>query len=217
MPEQELVEHLNEIHDAGWQMGIHTIGDAAIVLVVNTLADALERNPRDDHRHYLNHFSMRPPELTMELMAEHGIHITQQPNFTYTLEGRYVENLDGWRLQHNNPLRSPMDHGITVAISSDILPIGPMVGIYAAVTRKGMTGNVYGQEEAITREEAIRAYTASGAFLNFEEDMKGSLQSGKFADMIVLSDDILTVDEEKIMDILVEQTYVDGKLVYSRP
>ena len=217
MPEQELVEHLNEIHDAGWQMGIHTIGDAAIVLVVNTLADALERNPRDDHRHYLNHFSMRPPELTMELMAEHGIHITQQPNFTYTLEGRYVENLDGWRLQHNNPLRSPMDHGITVAISSDILPIGPMVGIYAAVTRKGMTGNVYGQEEAITREEAIRAYTASGAFLNFEENIKGSLQSGKFADMIVLSDDILTVDEEKIMDILVEQTYVDGKLVYSRP
>ena len=217
MPEQELVEHLNEIHDAGWQMGIHTIGDAAIVLVVNTLADALERNPRDDHRHYLNHFSMRPPELTMELMAEHGIHITQQPNFTYTLEGRYLENLDGWRLQHNNPLRSPMDHGITVAISSDILPIGPMVGIYAAVTRKGMTGNVYGPEEAITREEAIRAYTASGAFLNFEENVKGSLQSGKFADMIVLSDDILTVDEEKIMDILVEQTYVDGKLVYSRP
>ena len=217
MPEQELVEHLNEIHDAGWQMGIHTIGDAAIVLVVNTLADALERNPRDDHRHYLNHFSMRPPELTMELMAEHGIHITQQPNFTYTLEGRYLENLDGWRLQHNNPLRSPMDHGITVAISSDILPIGPMVGIYAAVTRKGMTGNVYGQEEAITREEAIRAYTASGAFLNFEENVKGSLQSGKFADMIVLSDDILTVDEEKIMDIVVEQTYVDGKLVYSRP
>ena len=217
MPEQELVEHLNEIHDAGWQMGIHTIGDAAIVLVVNTLADALERNPRDDHRHYLNHFSMRPPELTMELMAEHGIHITQQPNFTYTLEGRYVENLDGWRLQHNNPLRSPMDHGITVAISSDILPIGPMVGIYAAVTRKGMTGNVYGPEEAITREEAIRAYTASGAFLNFEENVKGSLQSGKFADMIVLSDDILTVDEEKIMDIVVEQTYVDGELVYSRP
>ena len=217
MPEQELVEHLNEIHDAGWQMGIHTIGDAAIVLVVNTLADALERNPRDDHRHYLNHFSMRPPELTMELMAEHGIHITQQPNFTYTLEGRYVENLDGWRPQHNNPLRSPMDHGITVAISSDILPIGPMVGIYAAVTRKGMTGNVYGPEEAITREEAIRAYTASGAFLNFEENVKGSLQSGKFADMIVLSDDILTVDEEKIMDIVVEQTYVDGKLVYSRP
>ena len=216
MPPRELAAHLNEIHDAGWQIGIHAIGDAAIVMVVNILADALERNPREDHRHYLNHFSMRPPELTMDLMAEHQIHITQQPNFTYTLEGRYVDNLDGWRLQHNNPLRSPMDHGIKVAISSDILPIGPMVGIYAAVTRKGMTGTVYGADEAITREEAIRAYTATGAYLNFEEEIKGSIEPGKFADMIVLSDDILSVTDEQIMDIQVLGTYVDGKLVYSR-
>lgn len=215
MPEGELVAHLNEIHDAGYQMGIHAIGDAAIVLVVNTLADALERNPRDDHRHYLNHFSMRPPELTMELMAEHDIHITQQPNFTYTLEGRYAENLDGWRLQHNNPLRSPMDHGITVAISSDILPIGPMVGLYAAVTRKGMTGTIYGPDEAITMEEAIRAYTLLGAYLNFDEEEKGSLEPGKFADMIVLSDDLLTIDPERIMDVEVEKTWIAGELVFT--
>ena len=217
MPENDLIDHLNEIHDSGWQMGIHAIGDAAIVLVVNTLADALERNPREDHRHYLNHFSMRPPDLTMELMAEHDIHITQQPNFTYTLEGRYAANLDGWRLDHNNPLRSPMDHGITVAISSDILPIGPMVGLYAAVTRKGMSGQVYGPDETITIEEAIRAYTLTGAYLNFEEEVKGSLEPGKFADMIVLSNDILTIDPERIMDIEVEQTYVNGKLVYEKP
>jgi len=216
MPEQELVDLLNEIHDAGWQMGIHAIGDAAIVLVVNTLSDALERNPREDHRHYLNHFSMRPPELTMELMAEHDIHITQQPNFTYTLEGRYAANLDGWRLQHNNPLRSPMDHGITVALSSDILPIGPMVGLYAAVSRRGMSGEVYGPDEAITMEEAIRGYTLLGAYLNREEDTKGSLEPGKFADMIVLSDDLLSIDFERIMDVTVEQTYVNGELVYQQ-
>lgn len=216
MPEQELIDLLYEIHDAGWQMGIHAIGDAAIVLVVNTLADALERNPREDHRHYLNHFSMRPPELTMELMAEHNIHITQQPNFTYTLEGRYAENLDGWRLQHNNPLRSPMDHGITVAISSDILPIGPMVGLYAAVTRRGMSGEVYGPDEAISMEEAIRGYTLLGAYLNFEENLKGSLEPGKVADMIVLSDDLLSIEVDRIMDVTVEQTYINGELVYQQ-
>ncbi|MFT5842069.1 MAG: putative amidohydrolase YtcJ [Pseudohongiellaceae bacterium] len=214
MPAEELVAHINEIHDAGWQMGIHAIGDAAIELVVATLANALTRNPREDHRTYLNHFSMRPSDETMETMAEHGIHITQQPNFTYTLEGRYVANLDGWRLEHNNPVRSPMDHGIHVAISSDILPIGPLVGIYAAVTRKGMSGRVFGADEAITIEEAIAGYTIKGAYLGFEEDLKGSLEPGKLADMVVLSDDILTIDPEEIMGIEIEQTYVGGELVY---
>ena len=216
MPAEELVSHITEIHNAGWQMGVHAIGDAAIELVVDTLVDALTRNPREDHRTYLNHFSMRPSDETMQKMAEHGIHITQQPNFTYTLEGRYVANLDGWRLEHNNPLRSPMDHGIHVAISSDILPIGPLVGIYAAVTRKGMSGRVFGPDEAITIEEAIQGYTIKGAYLGFEEDIKGSLEPGKLADMVVLSADILTVDAEQIMEIEVEQTYLGGKLVYQK-
>lgn len=216
MPQEELFDLLNEVHDAGWQMGIHAIGDAAIELVVDILAGALERNPRMDHRHYLNHFTMRPPEATMRKMAEHDIHITQQPNFTYTLEGRYVANLDGWRLEHNNPLRSPMDHGITVAISSDILPIGPMTGIYAAVTRKGMSGRVFGEDEAITIEEAVRGYTLTGAYINFDEQKKGSLEPGKFADMIVLSEDILTADPERILNIDVEQTWLGGELVYER-
>lgn len=214
MPADDLEALINEVHDAGWQMGIHTIGDAAIELVVDILANTLERNPRDDHRHYLNHFSMRPPEATMEKMAQHRINISQQPNFTYTLEGRYVANLDGWRLEHNNPIRSPMDHGITVAISSDILPIGPLVGIYAAVTRKGMSGRVFGSDEAITIEEAIRGYTLTGAYITFDEDEKGSLEPGKFADMIVLSEDILSIDPERIMDIEIEQTYLGGQLAF---
>ncbi len=215
IPEEELVALINEIHDAGWQMGIHAIGDAAIELVVDTLADALDHSPRENHRNYLNHFTMRPSDATMDKMAQHDILITQQPNFTYTLEGRYVANLDGWRLEHNNPLRSPMDHGIFVAISSDILPIGPLVGIYAAVTRKGMSGRVFGADEAISVEEAVRGYTINSAYINFDEDIKGSLEVGKLADMIVLSDDVLTVDAESIMDIEIEQTYVGGELVYS--
>ena len=136
----ELTRIISELNAAGWQTGIHAIGDAAIELVVDELAMALDENPRVDHRHYLNHFTVMPSSETMQKMAEYGIAITQQPNFTYTLEGRYVDYLDGDRVEHNNPLRTPMNHGIQVAISSDILPIGPMVGIYAAVTRKGAVG-----------------------------------------------------------------------------
>jgi predicted amidohydrolase YtcJ len=210
----ELRRIIREAHGAGWQLGIHAIGDAAIELTVDELLSALRDLPRSNHRHYLNHFTVMPSAETMDAMAANGIAITQQPNFTYTLEGRYREYLDGDRLQHNNSLRTPMDHGIHVAISSDILPIGPMVGIYAAVTRKGMSGNVYGADEALTVVEALRAYTSRGAWLTFEEEEKGSIESGKLADMIVLDQDIVTLDPDHIMNINVLQTWLGGKLVY---
>jgi len=213
---EELNTTIREAHAAGWQFGIHAIGDAAIELTVDELAAALDELPREDHRHYLNHFTVMPSAESMDKMAAYSIAITQQPNFTYTLDGRYSEYLDGDRLKHNNPLRTPMNHGVRVAISSDILPIGPMVGIYAAVTRKGMSGTVFGAEESLTVMEALRGYTLYGAWLSFEEDRKGSIEPGKVADMIVLDQDILAVDPDHIMDINVEQTWLGGKMVYQR-
>jgi len=210
----ELSKTIRELNAAGWQTGIHAIGDAAIELAVDELAMALDETPRVDHRHYLNHFTVMPSSATMQKMAEYGIAISQQPNFTYTLEGRYVEYLDGARLEHNNPLRTPMNHGIHVAISSDILPIGPMVGLYAAVTRKGLSGRVFAPEEALTMMEAIQGYTLNAAFLSFEEGIKGSIEPGKLADLVVLDRDLLTVDASHIMETRVLQTWLGGKLVY---
>ena len=216
LPEEELRTTIEQAHEMGWQMGFHAIGDAAIQLVVGYFVETLEASPRDNHRHYLNHFTVRPPPEVMELMAKHDILITQQPNFTYTLEGRYVEYLEEEHAAHNNPLRSPMDHGVFVALSSDILPIGPMVGIYAAVTRKGESGAVYAPDERLTMEEAIRGYTRNGAYITFEEDIKGTLEPGKLADMIVLSDDLLTIDPERILDVVVEKTIIGGRVVFER-
>ena len=215
IPEPGVYQLVKGIHAAGWQMGIHAIGDAAIEMTVHILDDVLQNNPRDNHRHYLNHFSMRPSDKAMATMARQGIAITQQPNFTYTLAGRYATYLDGWRLQHNNPLRSPMDAGIFVAISSDILPIGPMVGLFAATTREGMDGNIYGQEEAISIEEAIIAYTHGGAWLSFEDDEKGRLTPGMLADFIVLNNNPLTTPPDQLMSLEVTQTWINGKLVWA--
>ena len=217
VPEDELREIILQGNELGWQLGFHAIGDAAIQLTVDAFVDALEEDPRSDHRHYLNHFTVTPPVTTLELMAEHGIAIAQQPNFTWTLEGRYVENLEGTRLAHNNPVRVPMDHGIFMALGSDILPIDPRVGLYAAVTRKGMSGEVYGPEERISIEEAIRGYTANGAWLTFEEEEKGTLEPDMLADLVVLSENILETDPEAILDVEVDMTVVNGVILYERP
>lgn len=207
---------VHDAHELGWQMGFHAIGDAAIKLIVDDFSDELDQHPRANHRHYLNHFTVMPPPEVMDEMAAHDILITQQANFTYTLEQRYVDNLQEEHAAHNNPLRSPMDHGVFVALSSDILPIGPMVGLYAAVTRKGQSGAVYAPEEALSMQEALIGYTRNGAYITFEEDLKGTLEPGKLADMIVLSDDLLTIDPERILDVQVETTILGGKVVYER-
>jgi predicted amidohydrolase YtcJ len=214
MTNDALRQIIDEAHAAGWQLGIHAIGDAAIELTVAALVDAVSHQPRHDHRHYLNHFTIMPAIATMAAMAGHGIAITQQPNFTYTLEGRYVDNLDGARLATNNPLRTPMSHGIHLALSSDILPIGPMVGLYAATTRRGVSGRVYGIEERLTLTEALAGYTLRGAWLTREEHDKGSLEPGKLADFIVLSDDPLTLPEDDLLNVRVMATYLGGREVY---
>jgi len=147
-------------------------------------------------------------------MAMYGIHIAQQPNFTWTLDSRYMENLDGDRLELNNPLRTPMDYGIFVALGSDILPTGPFQGLHSSVTRMGKTGRIFGPGERLSMEEAVIGYTRNGAFLTFEENIKGTLEPGMLADFVILSQDILSVPAEKIRRTAVEKTYVGGKLVY---
>jgi predicted amidohydrolase YtcJ len=203
-------------HRLGWQFGIHAIGDAAIAMTVDALDTVLRDYPRNDHRHYLCHFTVLPPERTLQLMERDKILIAQQPNFTYNLEGRYVETLEGERLATNNAIATPLRHGIYMAFGSDNLPIGPMVGLYAAITRKGESGKVYGPEEAVGIKEAITMYTRKGAFITREEKLKGTLEPGKLADMIVLPEDPLSVSPSKILNMPVDMTIVGGRILHDR-
>jgi predicted amidohydrolase YtcJ len=214
---EEIHANIEEAHKLGWQFGIHAIGDAAIAMTVDALDAVLTKYPRNDHRDYLCHFTVLPPDKTMRIMAKDKIHIAQQPNFTYNLEGRYVETLEGNRLATNNALTTPIKkYGLFMAFGSDNLPIGPMVGLYAAVTRKGESGKVYGAGEAVSIKDAITMYTRSGAFLTREEKIKGTLEVGKLADMIVLPADLLSISPDKILDMKVDMTIVGGKVLYER-
>ena len=214
-PEQ-IHANIEEGHQLGWQFGIHAIGDAAIAMTVDALDQVLEKYPRNDHRHYLCHFTVLPPERTMQIMAKDKIHIAQQPNFTYNLEGRYVETLEGKRLETNNALATPIQRGIFMAFGSDNLPIGPLVGLYAAVTRKGESGRIFGAEEAVSMRDAIKMYTRNGAFLTREEKIKGTLEVGKLGDMVVLPEDLLSISPDKLLTMKVDMTIVGGRVLYER-
>lgn len=215
---QDMVDNANRL---GWQLGLHCIGDAAIVQTINAYARSLETIPNpayapDDRRWFTDHFTIMPPDATMATMARDHIWIAQQPNFLYNLENRYAALLDDWRLAHNNPIATPAHRfGIFMAFSSDNLPVGPLIGLYAAITRKGPSGQVHGPDEAVGRAEAIRMYTANGAYLSREEAIKGSLEPGKLADMIVLPFDPLTAPPETFLTGHVDMTFVGGKLVYA--
>ena len=213
---EALYEIVKTAHAMGWQMGFHAIGDGAIALTVDIFDRVLRELPKPDHRNYLNHFSMLPPEATLATMERDSILVAQQPNFTYTLEQRYGQTLDGARLAHNNPVATPMNRGIFMAFSSDILPVGPMVGLYAAVTRRGKSGAVYGADERVTMLRALRAYTHNGAYLTREEQRKGTIEPGKLADLIVLSADLLTIPPEQILGSKVDLTVLGGRVVYER-
>lgn len=106
--------------------------------------------------------------------------------------------------------------GRIAALGSDILPLGPLVGLQAAVTRRGMGGEVVGPGEALSMPEAIVGYTRLAAHLTFEEDEKGTLEVGKLADIAVLSQDLLTIDPERTTDTEVDLTVLGGRVVFER-
>ncbi|MEX2570057.1 MAG: amidohydrolase [Gemmatimonadota bacterium] len=203
-------------HELGWQLGIHTIGDAATVMATDVVARILEESPRADHRHFLHHVFVKPPAETIRRMSELGIGVASHPSWTTALGGYAAESLDGDRLETQNPSRSLLDAGVWVSYGSDQLPYGPLFNIWNAVTRRGWDGQIYGPEEAVTVEEAIRLHTMGTAYQNFDEDVRGSLEIGKVADFVVLGEDILSVDSERIREIPIDKTIIGGREVYAK-
>ena len=219
----ELQDMVDTASSLGWQMGLHCIGDAAIQQTVIAYDKGLAKYPGIEHkgldrRWFTDHFVIMPPDATMALMAKDRIMIAAQPNFGWNLEGRYNETMDDWRVLHNNPVKTPAKKfGLLVAFGSDNLPIDPRVGLYFAVTRRGPDGVPHGfAEEAVSREDAIRMYTANPPYLSWEENIKGTLEPGKLADFTVLDRDPLSIPEQELLTMNIDQTYLDGKLVFER-
>jgi hypothetical protein len=170
--------------------------------------------PRDDHRHYLHHAAVKPPQDTIDKMALHNIGVASQPAFTVGLGAFAVESLEGEREATMNPTKSLLDAGIWVSWGSDGAPYGPRVTLWSGITRKGWDDQVYGMEEAVSREEAIRLHTWAPAFQTFFEDDLGTIEVGKLADFTIVGEDIMTIDADRIRYLPIISTIVGGQQIY---
>ncbi len=217
IPDSAFYRVAKHAHDRGWQVGIHTMGDAAVVMVTNELEKILKENPRADHRHYLHHVAVLPPEDTVKKMGALNINVASQPGFLLALGSYADEALEPEREATQQPSRSLLKHGVRVSYGSDAGPYGPMAGIFAAVTRIGWNGVVHGKDEGVTVKEALTMHTMEPAYFTFDEKAQGSLEPGKVADLVVLDADPMAVTPERLQDIKVERTIIGGREVYTRP
>ena len=202
-------------HELGWQLGIHTMGDGAVVMVVDQIEKILDELPRDDHRHYLHHVAVKPPQATIEKMARLRIGVASQPSFTVGLGAFAVESLAGEREATMNPTKSLLDAGIWMSWGSDGAPYGPSVTLWTGITRKGWDDKVYGIEEAVSRAEALRLHTLAPAFQTFSEDKLGTIEVGKFADFTLVGEDLMTMDADRIRYLPIVSTIVGGNIIYA--
>ena len=214
----ELETQLRRVMSCGLQAGVHAIGDRANRQVLDIFGRLVPAFPYNPGRHRIEHAQIVDPG-DIPRFAELGVIAAMQPIHATSDMYWADERLGEARLAGAYPWRSLLDSGATLAFGSDfpVEQVNPMLGIYAAVTRRDLNGWPDGgwqPQERLTRREAFRAYTLDAARAAFMEDVVGSLEPGKRADFIVLDRDPLTAPEADIPDVRVLQTWLDGKLVF---
>jgi predicted amidohydrolase YtcJ len=212
---ENLMEAVEILHKAGWQCCTHTIGDKAIDWVLDCYENAMTKYPRPDPRHQLIHIYY-PTEEAIERVKKLGVMANVQTTFIYFEGDVYVKNLGVERGECVKPLKSLIEKGIPVSNSQDY-PSGPIpanIGLWAAVARETFSGQVVCPKERLTIQEALRTYTIWGAKHVFMEDKIGSLEVGKYADMVVWDRDLYTVPTKELREMKALKTFINGKLVY---
>ena len=206
-------------HRRGLQVAIHCLGTWSIEQALNAFEAALKAHPASEPRFRIEHYSL-PTLEQIRRTASMGVVSVMQPAFVYTgaVRGQErAEELGGGALVF--PFKTMLAEGVTVAASSDFpcAPLEPLTGIYAVVTRKTRLGEgPIVPDEAVTPLEALKMYTLNAAYAMNREHEVGSIETGKRADLAVLSHDPTSVDPDFIREICVEQTYVDGELLHNR-
>jgi predicted amidohydrolase YtcJ len=220
IPESRMQKHILDADRAGLQVAVHAIGDKANHMVLGMYEEAERQNGPRDRRFRIEHAQHLRMDDIPRFCKLHVI-ASMQPYHSID-DGRWAEKRIGpERAKGTYAFRALLDSGAVLAFGSDwdVAPMVPLMGIYAAATRRTLDGKHpegWIPEQKITVAEAIRAYTMGSAYASFDEKLKGSIEPGKLADMVVVSDDILSIPAVQIEKTRVETTVFDGKVIYRR-
>ena len=213
---EDLNQAVRAFHDAGYQVALHTGGDAAVDMALDAIEKAMNANPRPDPRHRIEH-SVLNSDKALQRTKDLGVVISTQPTLIRAFADG-VERIWGEeRMQRMIPTRTWLDMGVPLCLSSDAPSMpwwDPQSTLYASIVRASPSNKPVSPEQALTIEEAMYAHTMAGAYADFAEDKKGSLEPGKLADLTVWHDNPYTVATEDILNLAIDLTMVGGKIVH---
>ena len=206
-----------ETHSAGIRVGLDGVGDRGIDRALDAIEKALQRQPREDHRHRIEHCCYVTPSIQRRL-KELEVIDASATGFLHDLGDAYKANRGEDAMRYMWPHRSLIDMGIKAPGHSDasICSPNPWLGIYSMVTRKTSSGEVLYGPEGVTPIEAIQAYSIDGAYAAWEEDLKGSVEVGKLADLVVVDRDPLEIPQDDLRNVQTMMTIVNGVVAYTR-
>ena len=218
-PEQAY-NNMRDADAAGLQIAVHAIGDRANAVVLDMWERLSRENGPRDRRARIEHAQHLRVE-DIQRFSRLNVIASVQPYHCID-DARWADKRIGKeRAKTTYAFRSLIDAGAVVAFGSDwwVAPIDPLLGIYAAVTRKPFEGGNFSSwvpEQCVSVEEAVRAYTSQAAYASGEEEIKGTLEPGKLADVVVISEDIFSIDPDSIRNAKVDLTILDGRMIYDR-
>lgn len=222
---EEVLAIAKYANENNWKFTAHSTGGGGVDLLLSVYDEVNKIKPIKERRFSIIHGNFYTKEA-IEKMKQLSICADAQPAWFYKDADAMKYILGDERIKTFHPYRSLLDAGVMVNGGSDhmigwdsftgVNPYNPFLAMWSVVTRTTERGTVILPEQAITREEALKMYTINNAFASFEENIKGSIEPGKLADMAVLTEDILTCPVEKIRNIVAEMTIVGGKVVYTK-
>ncbi len=217
-PEETIHALLRLYHEQGWQLDIHAIGDAAIEQVLQGMeaADSAQ-HPFTGRRHRIEHCGFATRDQRRRMLAR-GILPVPQPVFIYEFGDTHIANLGRERSEYAYPMRTWLEEGQHPAASSDcpVSTVDPFVNLYTMLTRRTNRGTVLGIEEALTAEQAVHCQSWCGAYTQFAEGRRGTLEPGMQADIAVLSGDVFAMEPEAVLGVRADLTLREGAPIFDR-